>query len=91
MKNKIILYTIAIVAVLLSLSSCKKKVYSENSGLLISSTGNSQKGINSFATVNEYSMMKLILNYGTVTPYKKILGNWYLTESNNSILNNEGC
>ncbi|MBI5538449.1 MAG: hypothetical protein HY951_00180 [Bacteroidia bacterium] len=91
MKNINILFTIAIVAVLLSLNSCKEKVYSENSGLLISSAGNSQKGINSFANVNEYSMMKLVLNYGTVTPYKKILSNWYVTESNNSILNNEGC
>jgi hypothetical protein len=91
MKSKNIIYTIAIIALLFVFYSCKKEVYSGDSGLLISSTKNFQRSNNMLTTGNDYSMMKLILNYGTVTPYKKILANWYITEQNTSILNKEGC
>lgn len=91
MKSKNIIYTIAIVAVILFLGSCKKEVYSDNSGLLVSSINNHQAINKDLAGVKEYSMMKLIFNYGTVTPYKKILDNYYIINQSPSIIKNEGC
>lgn len=75
---------------MLFLNSCKKEAYSGGSGSLISSTI-SYHSSSKLTSGNEYSMTKLILNYGTVTPYKKILSNWYATEQNTNIINKEGC
>jgi hypothetical protein len=90
MKKIYIVYCIAILA-LTAFYSCTKQVNADDSGLLISSTSYNQKSNSVFANDKEYSMMKLMLNYGTVTPYKKILGNWYASEQNTSIVYNEGC
>ncbi len=91
MKSKNLIYPIAIIALLLSLNSCKKEVDPNSSGLLINSANNYQISNNILPSGNEYSMMKLILIYGTVTPYKKILDNYYIIKQSPSIINNEGC
>ncbi len=77
--------------VLLFFNSCTKEVYTDDYGLWISSTNNDQKSNSEMGIGSEYSMLKLMLNYGTVTPYKKILSNWYVTEQSTSILIKEGC
>ena len=86
MKSEKIIFSIALFTIIF-FNSCEKEVYSVDSGILISSTNGSQKSNSG----NEYSMMKLLFNYGTVTPYKKLRGNGFITEQSTSIIKQEGC